>query len=310
MTTALAAQASPAQALGRRRLEGIALVVLSGCCFATLGIFNRLAGAKGINILTVLTLRFGLAALLLWVLVLPRQGQGYRLGLAARQMAGFALMGALFVTEAGLFFVSSRLIPVALTALLLYLYPALVMLLCWGLRAEAPGRAGLLALGLALAGIALAVGSPGRQLNALGVGLGLASSLGYSIYMLLGSRLQAGVPPLVATAWISTWAAALFLVLGLFTGGFQPLAARVAWPELLGLAILGTVIPVFTLMAGLARITATQASIASTVEPIATALMGAIFLHEALLALQILGGVLVISAVLLLSLGGKGRSQG
>ena len=286
----------------RRHRTGLALVLLSGCSFATLGIFNRLAAAKGVNVVTVLTLRFALAALVLWALTLPRQS----VRLPLRKLGGFLVMGALFVTEAGLFFSSSRLIPVALTALLLYLYPALVMLLVWTTRGERPGRAGILALGLALAGIALAVGFPAHKLNLLGVTLGLCSSLGYAVYMLIGARLQAGVPALVATLWISTCAAVLFLVLGLFTGGFQPLQALPAWPAILGLAILGTVLPVFTLMAGLARISATQASIASMVEPIATAVMGALFLAEALGLLQLLGGALVLAAVLLLSLA-RGR---
>lgn len=288
----------PGPALAALRLEGIGLVVLSGCSFATLGIFNRLAGAHGVNVLTVLSLRFGLAAVCLWAMVLPR----YQVRVTPRKALGFLFMGGLFVLEAGCFFVSSRRIPVAVTALLLYLFPAWVMLLGWALRGERPGAKGILALGLALGGIALAVGSPAQHLDPLGVALGIASSLGYAVYMLLGSRLQSGVRPLVATGWITTCAAVIFLLLGLVTGGFHPRQALDAWAPILGLAILGTVVPVFTLMAGLARLTATQASIASTVEPIATAAMGALFLHEALQSLQLVGGALVLLAVLLLSL--------
>ena len=288
-----------------QRLEGLALVVLSGCSFATLGIFNRFAGSHGVNVLTVLTLRFALAAVILWALVLPRR----QVRVSGPKAAGFLLMGALFVLEAGCFFVSSRLIPVALTALLLYLFPALVMLLAWALRGEHPGRTGLLALTLALAGIALAVGCPAQHLNPLGVALGLVSAVGYAVYMLLGARLQAGVPPLLSTAWITSFAAALFLLLGLVSGGLHPLQALTAWPPILGLAIFGTVVPVFTLMAGLARISATQASIASTVEPIATAILGALLLHESLQGLQLFGGGLVLLAVLLLSIGAQDKRE-
>jgi drug/metabolite transporter (DMT)-like permease len=289
---------------GSRRLQGLALVLLSAISFASLGILNRLAGARGVNILTALTLRFTLAALLLWLLNWRRPVR-----LPLRKLLGFLAMGALFVTEAGLFFVSSRLIPVALTCLLLYLYPAIVMLLVWALRGERPGRAGALALALALAGIALAVGAPAQRLDPLGVALGAASSLGYAVYILIGSRAQAGVPALTATLWISTCAAVLLLLLGLATGGFQPRSALPAWPAIAGMAVFGTVVPVFMLMAGLARISATQVSIASTVEPIAAAAMGAAFLGEALVPLQLLGGVLVIGAVLLLSVGGKGGAR-
>jgi len=281
------------------RTRGILLVVVSGCSFATLGICNRFAAARGVDILSALTLRFLLAAAALWALALPR----HRVALSRDRIPGFLLMGGLFVSEAGLFFVSSRLIPVALTALLLYLYPALVMLLCWGFRGERPGRTGLLALVLALAGISLAIGFPASRLDPLGVALGLASSLGYAVYMFLGARLQRGLAPLVATLWISTFAAAIFLAIGLATGGLHLALPAPAWPSILGLAILGTVVPVLLLMEGLARITPTQASIASTVEPVATALMGALLLGERLRAPQLAGGGLVIAAVLVLSLG-------
>ena len=282
----------------RQRSAGVLLVVLAGCSFATIGIFNRLAAAAGTNIPTALALRFAIAALILWGLALPR----HRVRVEPRRLGGLALMGALFVMEAGLFFTSSRLIPVALTALLLYLYPALVMLLCWALRGERPGRGGLLALGLALAGIVLAIGFPATRLNPLGVALGLASSLGYAVYMFLGSRMQRGLPSLVATLWITTFAALIFLVLGPALGGIHLRLPLAAWPSILGLAVLGTVVPVVLLMEGFSRISATQASSACTVEPAATAVMGALILGERLRPLQAAGGLLVIAAVLVLSL--------
>ena len=280
-------------------------MVLSGCFFATLGLFNRFASARGVDVLTLLALRFGVAALCLWGLILPRQ----RVRLTPGQVGGFLLMGGLFVLEAGFFFVSSRRIPVALTSLLLYLFPAVVLLLSWGLRGEHPGAKGLLALGFALSGIALAVGFPAHRLDPLGVGLGLGSALGYGVYMMLGSHFQRGVPPLVASAWISTCAAVILCSLGLATGSLHPLRALPAWGSVLGLAILGTVIPVVTLMAGLARVTATEASTAATVEPIATAVLGVLFLQEHLQGLQWLGGGLVILAVVLLSSAGPVKAS-
>jgi drug/metabolite transporter (DMT)-like permease len=282
----------------RTRTTGILLVVAAGCSFASIGIFNRLGAARGVGIPTALTLRFSLAALLLWAVALPRQ----RLRVPLRRLAGLALLGALFVTEASLFFISSRRIPVALTALLLYLYPAWVMLLSWALRGERPGRGGLAALGLALAGISLAIGFPAHHLDLLGVLLGLASSLGYACYMFLAARFQRGLAPVVATLWITTFAAVILAAGAGLQGSLHPALPPGAWPSVLGLAVLGTVVPVFLLMEGLVRISPTQASIACTVEPVATALMGALFLGEGLQPLQLAGGGLVIAAVLVLSL--------
>lgn len=285
----------------RQRTLGLGLVLAAGCSFATIGIFNRLGAARGVDVPTALALRFTLAAALLWALAAVRPGPR----VAPRKLAGLALMGALFVLEAGLFFVSSRRIPVALTALLLYLYPALVMLLAWAVRGDRPGRGGLLALGLAMAGIALAIGFPSRRLDPLGVLLGLCSSLGYAVYMFLGERLQRGLGPLAATRWISTFAALLVLALGPAAGGIHPALPAGAWPSVVGLAVFGTVLPTALVLAGLRRISATEASIACTIEPIATAALGALLLGEHLTAPQLAGGGLVIAAVLVLALGDR-----
>ena len=281
------------------RASGVLLVVAAGCSFATIGIFNRFEASRGVDIPTALALRFSLAALVLWILA---AGAGSRRP-EYRRLPGLALLGSLFVLEAGLFFVASRRIPVGLTALLLYLYPAHVMLLSWALRGERPGRTGLLALALALAGITLALGFPAHHLDPLGVLFGLASSFGYAVYMFLGARFQRGLPPLVTTLWITTFAALLLLALGPALGGIHFRLPLAAWPSLLGLAVLGTVVPTMLVMAGFKRISATQASIACTVEPVVAAGLGSLLLGERLQPLQLTGGLLVIAALLVLALG-------
>lgn len=281
-------------------MRGLVLVVMAGLCFATIGIFNRLAAARGVSVPAALALRFAVAALLLGA-----AAAGRNVRVAGRRLAGLALLGALFVLEAALFFVSSRRIPVALTALLLYLYPAWVMLLAWALRGERPGRGAALALALALSGITLAIGFPAQRLDPLGVALGLASSLGYAVYMFLGARFQRGLPPLVTTLWVTTSAALLALALAFAQGRFTLALDAGGWGAVLGLAVLGTALPTLLVMAGLARIGATQASIACTVEPVAAAFLGAAVLHEHLRAPQAAGGGLVVLAVLILGLGNR-----
>ena len=69
-----------------RQLTGIALVLLSAAAFGTLAILGRYAYAAGLDALTILFLRFSLAAVLMgaWVFLkeraaLPRGGNLARL---------------------------------------------------------------------------------------------------------------------------------------------------------------------------------------------------------------------------------------
>jgi drug/metabolite transporter (DMT)-like permease len=263
-----------------------------------LSIFNRQAAALGLGLPTFLAVRFLVAGGALWLWLLLR---GVRFRLTATQIAGFVGMGALYVVESGLYFASSRRIPIALTALLLYLYPVMVALWEWlAGRHRLEGR-DLTALVASLLGTALAVGAPGRGTDVLGLAMGLATAFGYTAYILLGARLQKGVPALVASAWIMGSAGLMYLVLALGSHQWEPTVALRAWKPLLGLAVVGTLLPIPLLLAGMARIGAARASVVSTLEPLAACVFGALFLHEILLPWQWVGGALILGAVILLS---------
>lgn len=283
---------------GRRKLAGILLVAASGLAFGLLSIFNRQAGALGLGVPTLLAFRFLIAAAVLWAWLIAR---GTTLRLPLRTALGLMAMGGLYVVEAGLYFLSARRIPVALTAVLLYLYPALVAVVTWMRGRHAfTGRDGL-ALALSLAGTALAVGRLGGATDTLGVLMGLATAVGYTTYLLLGERVQRGVPTLVAAAFVITTAGAGFLGWALAAGEWQPLVALQAWQPLLGLAFLCTVLPIPLHLAGLARIGAPKAAMVSTTEPISAACFGALLLHEIPSATQAMGAGLILAAVVLLA---------
>ncbi len=283
---------------GGRRLTGILLVAASGLAFGLLSIFNRQAAALGLGVPTLLAFRFLIAAAVLWSWILVR---GMAIRLPLRTGMGLLAMGGLYVVEAGLYFLSARRIPVALTAVLLYLYPALVAVAAWLRGRHAfTGRDGL-ALTLSLGGTALAVGRLGGGTDSLGVLMGLATAVGYTTYLLLGERVQRGVPTLVVSACVITTAGFGFLGWALATGTWQPAVALQAWKPLLGLAFLCTLLPIPLHLAGLARIGAPKAAMVSTTEPLSTACFGAFLLHEIPTGLQAFGGLLILGAVFLLA---------
>jgi drug/metabolite transporter (DMT)-like permease len=113
---------------------------------------------------------------------------------------------------------------------------------------------------------------------------------------------QRGVPPAMGSAILMTFAGALLLIATLATGTWNPDAVAASWPDMLGLIVLGTAIPIPFLLAGLSVIGSTRGSIISSLEPIAAAVLGALFLGEALGPLQLIGGALVLAALVVLAL--------
>jgi drug/metabolite transporter (DMT)-like permease len=68
-----------------------------------------------------------------------------------------------------------------------------------------------------------------------------------------------------------------------------------------GIVLVATVIPVATFLAGLERIGPTNASMLSTLEPVVTVLLAGLLFGEHLAPITILGGGLILVAVILLT---------
>jgi drug/metabolite transporter (DMT)-like permease len=77
--------------------------------------------------------------------------------------------------------------------------------------------------------------------------------------------------------------------------------AQVYWLSLL-MAAVSTVLPIILTSEGIRRVGASHASIIGSVGPIATILLGAVFLGEPVTAIQLLGAGLVLAGVVSISL--------
>src|SRR5215210_7181756 len=151
-----------------REREGLLLCVASAAGFGAMAIFAKQAYAAGLDVTTLLALRFPMAAVMLWTLIVVRRR-------AIGSLRGLAVGGALglwYAAQAGLFFSALERIDAGLASLLLYAYPALVTLGAFALGRERPDRRRVGALALASAGVALVlIGGGTGALDALGAAL-------------------------------------------------------------------------------------------------------------------------------------------
>jgi drug/metabolite transporter (DMT)-like permease len=101
------------------------------------------------------------------------------------------------------------------------------------------------------------------------------------------------------SALVTSGAAIAVTSAGLVTGSLT-LPAGIAWLWVAAIALVSTVLPVSTFLLGLERVGAPTASIVSTVEPVLTVSLAVLLLGETLGPAQVLGGALVIGAVIAL----------
>ncbi len=282
----------------RRRRAGVAACLVSAAGFGALPIFGKEAFEAGVGPLGLLWARFGLAALVFWALVAAvRPARPARLWLIAGLLMGFAG----YALEAALFFLALERIDASLTELLLYAYPAMVTV-----AAVARGRerlSGRLAGALLLASgglILVLAGSLALGANLAGFALGLSAATVYAGYVLVGERVVGAVHPLLLAALVSTGATAAFTLAGLAGAPLGLPTTGSAWGVVGLIAVVGTVVPVAALFAGIERVGAPTASILSTAEPVVTVGLAMVFLGEALSPVEAVGALAVLSAVRLL----------
>jgi drug/metabolite transporter (DMT)-like permease len=92
-------------------------------------------------------------------------------------------------------------------------------------------------------------------------------------------------------------------VYGVFTGinGAHLPTTYTGWLAIAGIVLIATVIPVVMFLTGLERIGPTNAAMLSTLEPVVTVLLAAWLFQEQLTPVALLGGLLILIAVILLT---------
>jgi drug/metabolite transporter (DMT)-like permease len=292
------------QSAAANRRFGLVLIIISAASFGVMPIFARLAYNAGAEPITVLFLRFTIAAVVMnLIMVLGRTA--YPRGLILLELI---LLGAIcYVGESLAYFLALKMTSAGLVALLLYIYPALVTALSAIFLKEHLTRVKIVALFLALSGTALTLRISGGG-SLLGILLGIAAAVDYAIYILLGSRIVRRSGPIGSTTVIITSTAGVYAGIVAIRGVTYP-ATSTGWIAIIAIALISTVLAFVTFFAGLKRIGPTSASTLSTFEPIVAVVLAAIVLGETISPYQVFGGILILAAVVLLATSDKWRGK-
>jgi drug/metabolite transporter (DMT)-like permease len=283
---------------------GAVLCLLSASAFATLGIFGSLADDAGASIASTLFVRFAVAALVFTVVLRFTGGWGRLRKLPRRVVLTGLGLGAIgYSLQSALFFAAIERLDVSLVALLLYTYPAFVTVAALVLGRAAFSLRTLAALAVASVGLVLVLLAAGTGAFDLGGALlALAASVTYTTYILISDRIIGTIDPFALAALVLTGATASFAVAGVVTGSLSLRLSGEAWLWLILIALVSTVVAVSAFFAGLKRVGPSEAAILSTAEPVVTVALAFVVLGERLTPAQLLGGALVLGAVVLLQL--------
>jgi drug/metabolite transporter (DMT)-like permease len=304
---------------------GMVCVALSAMLFASKGLFGKALYHRGVGFELLVTVRALLAMpLFVWMAlrsdakapaiatdeeaqplaVVPPRPRPRKVALVAAATAGIVCYYVGALTD----FLALTLIDASVERVLLFSYPAIVVLITAIRTKRAPELKLVVAMLATWVGIFFAMGGVDMselRANAYGASLVLVAALTTAIYFLIGERFtrELGSTRFAAVGMSS---AAVVLAIHYFSrhslGEIAALDAH-DWVLLGILGIACMFIPGLLQAEGMRRVGAQRAAIGSTVGPPTTILLAAAFLGERLNVWQLLGTAIIVCSVLVLSLG-------
>ncbi|MEI7882985.1 MAG: DMT family transporter [Actinomycetota bacterium] len=284
-----------------QRVIGTLFVFLSSTGFATVPTFTKKLYAHDTNAMGVMSVRFALATVLMFVIraVMVRDTPWPSLKNTAKLLLwGVCIMGISLT-----YFIAINDIDTGLAIVLFYANPIFIVFGSWIIWKKRPSRNVLISLIFTMIGVFITVGQIGdASLSA--VALVLLSAVFFTIYLLgLSHSLErtdviTSVVLVNAGGAISYW----FLVVtspGSLTSEFPH--DSVAWLYIAGLVVFGTVTPILAGFAGLKRVGPSTVAVLTTLEPVLAIAAGVVFLGEHLTINRVIGASFVIGALIALS---------
>lgn len=290
------------QAIGRRTI-GICAGIIAGVSYGTNPLFAKPLLESGVPVLVMLFFRYGISALLLagWMLL---KREPFRV--KGRELSLLAVLGLLFACSSLFLFISYEFIPSGLATTLVYLYPVFVALIMVLLRFY-PSWQTWVSIAATFGGILLLSQPSGAaQIKPLGILLAVGSALSYAFYLVIVNRSKRikHVSEHTLTLYALLTGTALFASIRAVQGGsfIEGVNCPGDWANLIGLALVPTMISMLTLAISSRLIGPTKTSVLGVFEPLTAILIGTFLFGEPLTMKMGLGIAVCVTAVLFMIL--------
>lgn len=284
--------------LSKNALIGYPAGIITGVTYGLNPLFGIPLMNNGAAVESILFFRYSIAVALLGLFLLLTK-QSFKI--TARQAGVLLVLGLLYTSSSIFLFQSYNYIASGLATTLIFLYPVLVAIIMVFLRVV-PSWPVWLAIIATFAGVlVMTQGSGGESVNPIGIVLSLCSALAYAFFIVIinRSKVIADISNTLLTFYALMVGAFVFLAqillsdtaitAGISTGG--------DWLNLVGLAILPTIVSTATLAIATRNIGATKASVLGVFEPITAILVGTLVFGEPLTTNIVVGITIAIIAV-------------
>lgn len=289
----------------RTQLFGSILTVCVAISFAINTSLASVAYEYGANPLSALTYRTTLAAITLGLILklwrvemnLPRRVKLIAMGMGLILASySYGLLGAI------------QYIPVGLAVVTFYLYPILTGLGAWAMGQEKLTGRLITALVLAFIGLAFALDVIGLSLDLIGIAMATAAALLFATMLVLMNRLIRGQDSRPVSFYMLCSGALVYIVMDLIAGEFHLPEGSTGWTVFLSTGVFYS-FAIIGMFVAVSKIGAVKAGLLMNFEPLASLIIGVVFLGQILTPWQFFGVALVLVAIVYTALGRKAEDS-
>ena len=276
--------------------------------FAAKGIFAKKLYTQGLSFEGVVAIRAMISLPLFWWFALRRESLSTIATTPPRAIFVAAFAGALcYYAGALLDFLALTMIDASIERVLIFSYPAMVVIFTSARDRRWPERRVLAATLLAYLGVFFTMGGfdlAELRANLLGALLVIGSALSYAVYFMVGETYTRSVGSARFTLIAMTAATACLVPHYFLIGGLHEMTTiePPGWWLLIGIAVFCMFLPASFQAEGVRRIGAERGAVLSSVGPPTTVLLAFTLLDERLSAWQWAGMALIVLGILVLDL--------
>ena len=287
----------------KSKTVGILCAILSAVCYGTNPFGALPLYEEGVNTATVLAHRFGLAVVLLSVVMLIK---GISFKVTRHEFKVLFSLGILFAASSITYYQSFHFMDAGIASTILFVYPVMVAVIMALFFKERVTGMTVVAIVLSLIGIVLLYkGGAGVSLSVIGIVLCILSSLAYAIYIVVVNQSSIKMSSFKVTFY-AMLVCEITLILYSFTSPelyLHALPSARAWSFAVWLSIVPTILSLVFMTVAVNHVGATPTAILGALEPLTAVTIGVVVFGEMLTPRLIVGILFILFAVMLVVLG-------
>ena len=282
---------------------GILCAILSAVCYGTNPFGALPLYEEGVNTATVLSHRFGLAVILLAVVMLIKR-ESFKV--TRSEFKVLFSLGILFAASSITYYQSFHFMDAGIASTILFVYPVMVAVIMALFFKEKVTSMTVVAIVMSLVGIGLLYkGGAGVSLSVIGIVLCILSSLAYAIYIIVVNQSSIQMSSFKVTFY-AMLVCEITLILYSFTSPelyLHMLPSPRAWSFAVWLSIVPTILSLVFMTVAVNHVGATPTAILGALEPLTAVTIGVLVFGETLTPRLVVGIIFILFAVMLVVLG-------